>query len=42
MNVGSPNAGYYRAQQCSLFKPIDGLYIRTGWLTDGFSIHCAE
>jgi hypothetical protein len=43
VNVGTASASsYYQGQWCGAFKPVDGLYIRTGWLTDGFALRCGE
>ncbi|HEU4536444.1 MAG TPA: hypothetical protein VFS00_20105, partial [Polyangiaceae bacterium] len=42
VGVGNPIAGVYRAQSCPFFRPIDALYVRHGWSTDGFSLHCRE
>ncbi|WP_163994969.1 hypothetical protein [Pyxidicoccus caerfyrddinensis] len=40
--VGNASAGTFRTQRCPLFRPVDGMYLRNGWLTDGFSLHCGE
>lgn len=40
VNIGNQTMGFARVQSCPDLRPVDGLFIRSGWLTNGFALHC--
>lgn len=41
VKVGTASStSVYRARFCNAFDCVDALYIRNGWLTDGFALRC--